>query len=80
MKFQKILMITGTDVKQKKDGSPYYIIHVLMENGQTCSLVYKGDLKDFTRVENMKNYVLDFEISFSQYGTRVECLNLESHE
>lgn len=80
MKFQKILIITGKDVRQKKDGSPYYVVHILMDNGQTCSLAYKGDVNIFNKLNTMKQYVIDFEISFSQYGTRVDCLNIQGYE
>lgn len=80
MKFQKILLVTGTDIKTRKDGTPYHIIHILMDNGQTCSLAYKGDLVIFNKLKYMEHYVLDFEITFSQYGTRVECINLSSYE
>lgn len=76
MKFQKILMITGTNVRQKKDGSPYYMVHILMENGQTCSLMYKGNVDIFNSLKPMEKYLIDFDIVFSNYGTRVEVLNI----
>lgn len=78
MKFQKYLIVTGTDVKQKKDGSPYYLLHILMDNGQTCSLAYKGDVLEFNKIEYMKKYLIDFQITFSQYGTRVDVLTVKS--
>lgn len=75
MKFQKCLIITGTDIRTKKDGSPYYLLHILMDNGQTCSLAYKGDVMEFNKIEYMKKYLMDFNITFSQYGTRIEVLS-----
>ena len=50
MKFQKYLIITGTDVRTKKDGSPYYLLHILMDNGQTCTLPYKGNVINFIKI------------------------------
>ena len=78
MKFQKYLIITGTDIRTKRDGSPYYLLHILMDNGQTCSLPYKGDIMEFNKIDYMKKYLIDFEISFSQYGTRIDVLTVKS--
>ena len=78
MKFQKYLIVTATDIKQKKDGSPYYILHILMDNGQTCSLPYKGDILEFNKIEYMKKYLINFEVSFSQYGIRIDVLKVQN--
>ena len=40
MKFTKKVMLTGKELREKKDGSPYFLLHLLMDNGQTCTLMY----------------------------------------
>lgn len=76
MNFTKELMITATEIKEKKDGTPYYVLHILMENGQTCSLMYKGDLNDFLEIQKMSVHSIDFEVIINKYGTRLDVLKV----
>lgn len=78
MKFTKDLIITGSQEHTRKDGSTYHVIHVLMENGQTCSLMYKGDLSKLSDIKLMKNHRLDCEVSINKYGTRLDILDIAS--
>lgn len=77
MKFNKELIITGVERKIKKDNSEYYIVHVLMENGQTCSLMYKGNVSDLQNIQSMQKHYLELEVSINKYGTRVDVLYAE---
>ena len=79
MLFSKQVIVTGVDTKQKKDGSPYYVVHVLMDNGQTCSCNYKGDIATFNQLTPLDKYFVNFEYVTSQYGSRLDILGISKN-
>ena len=76
MKFRKSVILTGKEIKERKDGSPYYMVHVLMDNGQTCTLMFKGKMEDFNKLKPMEQYVFDFEYIVSKYGQRLDVVGV----
>lgn len=78
MKFSKELIITGIEKRIKKDSTPYYLIHVLMDNAQTCSLMYKGVVENLQNIKTLQKYKIDFDVLINKYGTRidVECIHV----
>lgn len=62
LEFKLGVLITGIEKRQsKKEGSlPYILIHVMGSNGQTMSLMYKGDENKVFSLEKMKFYDVDF--------------------
>lgn len=78
MRFSKNVILTGKEIKEKKDGSPYYIVHLLMDNGQTCTLMYRDNLESFNVLKPMEKYTFDFEFSVSKYGQRLDVLGVSN--
>ncbi|KKY02964.1 hypothetical protein VN21_00335 [Paraclostridium benzoelyticum] len=76
MLFTKEVILTGTDVKEKKDKTPYYVIHALMDNGQTCTCSYKGDIPTFNSIKSLEKYFVNFEFVTNQYGSRLDILGI----
>lgn len=62
IEFKQGALITGAEKRQsKKENSlPYILIHVLGTNGQTMSLMYKGDENKILGLEKMKLYDVTF--------------------
>lgn len=67
LEFNKKMMITGAEQRNKKDGSTYILVHVLGGNGQTFACMYKGDANKIMQLEKMKEYDLSFVINIGQY-------------
>ena len=44
LNFTKKMIVTGAEQRIKKDGNSYVLVHVLGNNGQTFSCIYKGDV------------------------------------
>lgn len=76
MIFEKKLIVTGKEVKTKKDGSPFHILHLLMDNGQTCTCTFKGQVDQFLSIQKMGTYNLQLEYVVSQYGNRLDVLGV----
>lgn len=75
MNFTKELMITGFETKTRKDNTTYQIVHVLMDNGQTCSLMYKGEYP-LANIKVMDKYQIDFNVVIDKYGTRIDIADI----
>ena len=80
MKFTKKVMLTGKEVREKKDGSPYFLLHLLMDNGQTCTLMYRDNLEGFNALKPMEKYTFDFEFVVSKYGQRLDVLGVVNEQ
>lgn len=65
--FEKQLIITGAEQRVRKDGTSYTLIHVMGENGQTFSSVYKGDINKVMSLKKMEKYTIRFELYLGQY-------------
>ena len=73
--FEKALIITGAEQKVRKDGTTYTLVHVMGENGQTFSSVFKGDINKIMSLKKMEKYKIKFELSLGQY-TRLSILDI----
>lgn len=60
--FVKKIELTGCEKKLKKDGTSYFMVYAMGENGQTIACKYSGDknLDDFKRGQ--------FEVHFNYFG------------
>jgi hypothetical protein len=67
LEFERKVMITGAEQRQKKDGTSYILIHVMGDNGVTLSCMYKGDANKVMGLEKMSDYSVKFSISVGQY-------------
>lgn len=65
--FEKQLIITGAEQRVRKDGTSYTLIHIMGENGQTFSSVYKGDINKVMSLKKMEKYTIRFELYLGQY-------------
>lgn len=67
LNFTKKMIVTGAEQRVKKDGNSYVLVHVLGNNGQTFSCIYKGDVNKVMTLEKMQQYNIDFSVSIGQY-------------
>lgn len=70
MRFNKLLIITGMETRRKQDGTAYQMLHILMDNGQTCSLIYKGE-DSLPEIKIMEKYNIEFVVVINKYGTMI---------
>lgn len=67
LEFEKICLVTGAEQRTKKDGNTYTIIHILGDNGQTLSCMYKGDMNKVFSLQKMNEYNVKFNLNVGQY-------------
>lgn len=75
LEFVKNCIVTGAEQRQRKDQSTYMLVHVLGDNGQTVSCMYKGDSNKIFSIDKMKNYDVKFSLTVGQY-THVQILDI----
>jgi len=67
IEFVKSCIVTGAEQRTKKDNSTYILIHVLGDNGQTVSCMFKGDNNKIFDLKKMNTYDVTFAIHVGQY-------------
>ena len=67
LQFEKKLVITGAEQRVRKDNTAYTLVHILLDNGTTCSCVYKGDINKIMSLKPLEKYPIQFELSVGQY-------------
>lgn len=71
LEFNKECIVTGAEQRTKKDNTQYTLIHILGDNGQTLSCIYKGDVNKVFTLKKMNTYNVLFNLNVGQYTSCV---------
>ena len=67
LKFSRECIVTGAEQRTKKDGTSYTLVHILGDNGQTLSCMFKGDVNKVFSLKKMNTYNVVFDLTVGQY-------------
>lgn len=73
MEFTKRLLLTGIEKRMGKNGD-YILITVMLDNGKTVDLLWKGE--NLGTYEKMKAYEFALKINFGKY-TNVSVMSIK---